>query len=457
MKTTEEDSRIQSEQSSYELNAPAEGLAMLNTNMFFEDYQKVMAEQNLGAISLLKKMPLIDYALLHYLDNYGVRGEKLWCLYDKCCSRDYKLFKLTMQMFGDRCFSQKDIDENLGPDEAFFIPFIDDETLSQCLDQDIGPENGNEWLDFRRKNTEIFIQKIKRFREIRDRNIAQRPPRIQEESQIIEQDTSAIEQEPQMLKIGDNSFNLHDEEWLAIAKKRYDLERNPSLGLYASMVYGFAKHLPYSMDIEQPEYIPADFLNTEPLDADYSSFFKYEDSRTFFRSLTSFHETFESGIILQICFIFQKMILGEFPYNFEIKDSDYYDWGIDEMTSNQEYNRRFFNILKTLPTYYKKVITATSNAERRKHLEEMYNKIELEIARLWGGSNNYEYSPEEPPAIIEPYKDVVLKINPWGITYYDGITEIIEQIKKEQLKKYKKYPHKGFEQVEEIESSIKIT
>ena len=73
MKTTEEDSRIQSEQSSYELNAPAEGLAMLNTNMFFEDYQKVMAEQNLGAISLLKKMPLIDYALLHYLDNYGVR------------------------------------------------------------------------------------------------------------------------------------------------------------------------------------------------------------------------------------------------------------------------------------------------------------------------------------------------------------------------------------------------
>ena len=40
--------------------------------------------------------------------------------------------------------------------------------------------------------------------------------------------------------------------------------KNPSLTLHGSMVCGFANHLPYSMDIEQPEYVPGDFLNIEP-------------------------------------------------------------------------------------------------------------------------------------------------------------------------------------------------
>ena len=64
------------------------------------------------------------------------------------------------------------------------------------------------------------------------------------------------------------------------------------------MVYGFAKHLPYSMDIGQPEYVPSDFLDTVPKDADFNNYFKYDDSKTLFRSMISFHETFESGIIL---------------------------------------------------------------------------------------------------------------------------------------------------------------
>ena len=214
MQSIENDSRISSERSSYELNAPTPGLSMLNPDMFFEDYRLTMADGNLGAASIFKVMPYTDYVLLHYLDNYGVRGEKLWCLYDKCCRRDYKKFKLVMHMFGDRCFSQNDIDENLGPDDAFFIPFIDDGTLSQFPDQNFGPNYGNEWLDFCKKNTEIFIQKINMFRETRDRNIAQES------------------QNSQMLKIGDNSFSLYDPKWIECAKeKKYNLS-NSSENLY---------------------------------------------------------------------------------------------------------------------------------------------------------------------------------------------------------------------------------
>lgn len=47
------------------------------------------------------------------------------------------------------------------------------------------------------------------------------------------------------------------------------------------MVYSFARHLPYSMDIEQPEYVPADFLNMIPHDVEENNWFKYDDRRTF--------------------------------------------------------------------------------------------------------------------------------------------------------------------------------
>ena len=256
-----------------------------------------------------------------------------------------------------------------------------------------------------------------------------------------------------MTRLNNESLSLFDDKWFEIAKKKHNLDRNPSLTLYSSMVYGFAKHLPYSMDIEQPEYVPADFLDTVPKDADFNNYFKYDDSRTFFRSMISFHETFESGIILQICFIFQKMILGEFPRYFELKDSDFVDWGIDKMTSNQKYNKKFFMILKTLPAYYQKVVNAPSNEERRKQLEEMYNRITFDIARLWGGPNNIEYTPEHPPATIAPHLDVVLKVANWGITYYDGIPEIVESIRNEQLKKYHQSPPEGIEEIKRIESS----
>ena len=49
------------------------------------------------------------------------------------------------------------------------------------------------------------------------------------------------------------SEELHNLELPTLKKIRNFSRKNPSLSLHISMVYGFAKHLPYSMDINQEE------------------------------------------------------------------------------------------------------------------------------------------------------------------------------------------------------------
>ena len=61
-------------------NKSASSNAMLNEYMTFGQYKFIMSEGNLGASSIFEEMPYTDYALLHNLDWYGVRGVKLWCL-----------------------------------------------------------------------------------------------------------------------------------------------------------------------------------------------------------------------------------------------------------------------------------------------------------------------------------------------------------------------------------------
>jgi len=81
-----------------------------------------------------------------------------------------------------------------------------------------------------------------------------------------------------------------------ISKDSYvsDSYKNPTLSLYTSMVYGFANHFPYSMDIEQPEYVPADFFNMIPNDVmpkpkDYFRFSR-QMHRQFIRELLTTSE-----------------------------------------------------------------------------------------------------------------------------------------------------------------------
>ena len=262
----------------------------------------------------------------------------------------------------------------------------------------------------------------------------------------------------------DDSLKEYEGDWIEKRKKDDYGPKNLSLTFYTSMVYGFAKHLPYSMDIEQPEYVPADFYNMEPLDVETNGFFKWEDRRTFFNSMVRWGDTFRTGMLLQMCVIFQKMLLGQFPHDFELKASDFEDWGIDEMTSDKDYNRKFFETLKSLPRYYQMVVNAPTNEERRKCLDNVYVEIMQRISARYGGFRKTDADGkiivDSPGTIpIRPADDVSMRVYWDQATFYDGISSVIEAIKEEQLKIYKKNKPKGIEPsklgIETSKSSMK--
>ena len=238
----------------------------------------------------------------------------------------------------------------------------------------------------------------------------------------------------------DTDLHIYERDWIEKNSKN-NMYKNPSVSLYTSMVYSFAKHLPYSMDIEQPEYVPADFFNMMPLDIETNNWFKWEDRRTFFNAMIRWSDTFKTGILLQICNIFQKMILGKFPADFELEEKEYTDLGIDMLTKNEEYNRNFFEMLKSLPTYYQKIINASDNNERRAILDEIYADLMNKIATYYGGFrevDTYGNIKRESNSIvpIHPSKDVEMLVFWENIEFHDGISSIIQFMKEEQLKSY---------------------
>ena len=247
-----------------------------------------------------------------------------------------------------------------------------------------------------------------------------------------------------IIKSCDTSLQRYELKWVREVLNDFnkrEMYNNPSLSLYTSMVYAFAKHLPYSMDIEQPEYVPADFLDMTPHDVDENIWFKWENRRTFFNSLIRWPDTRRTGLILKMCFLFQKMILGEFPVNFKLKEEDYVNMGIDVMTDDFEYNRAFFETLKSLPDHYKKLNSSTDNSKRRKVLEEMYENIINTMTARYGSlritdEHGNVVRESKGVAPIRPHSDIVMLVYWDYVTYHDGIPSIIEKIKEEQLKKY---------------------
>lgn len=241
----------------------------------------------------------------------------------------------------------------------------------------------------------------------------------------------------------DISLREYENIWLEYVNKssyRKDYE-NPSLSLYTSMVYGFANHLPYSMDIEQPEYVPADFLNMMPQDVEENQWFKFEDKRTFFNAMVRWGDTFKSGMLLQICNVFQKMLLGQFPSDFVLKEEDFTEWGIDTMTKDKEYNRCFFETLKSLPGHYLNVVNTATNEERRKALDNMYNEVMNNIAQRVGGikitgADGTILKEEKGSVSLRPHRDVEMMVHWENVVYHDGLDFIIQSIREKQLDDY---------------------
>ncbi len=242
----------------------------------------------------------------------------------------------------------------------------------------------------------------------------------------------------------DSSLQAYELDWIESILKDFskrDYYRNPSASFYISMVYGFAEHLPYSMDIEQPEYVPADFLNMMPVDVDENPWFKYEDRRTLFNAFANWGDTYKTAMILQLCFLFQKMILGEFPTDYELDEEKYTAWGIDAMTKNDEYNRRFFTILKSLPMYHHSLVSASTLEERRNILNQIYAEMISKLAARYGSFQKTDVDGKlvrkfEGSVSIKPSRDVSMFFHWDNFIYYDGIPSVISKIKEEQLKRY---------------------
>lgn len=155
-----------------------------------------------------------------------------------------------------------------------------------------------------------------------------------------------------------------------------------------SMVYKFAKNLPYSMDYCDDNFILGDFINYTPSN---SNKYLFKDYGNVYNKMINWGDILVSGIQLQVCNIFQKILLSNLPDNYSLSEEDYYNYGFDKLTSMEYYNKTIFNFLRMLPYYCTLVNSSDNTDERRKKLDEVYGYI-------WQVTNN----------VIKKSKDVVI-------------------------------------------------
>lgn len=232
-------------------------------------------------------------------------------------------------------------------------------------------------------------------------------------------------------EVNDSFINLYSE---------FKKELNPSATILGSMVYGFAKHLPYSMDIEHEEFVPGDFLNMVPPDADENKFFMRDNNRTIFKRMRD-SDGWESAILLQVCYIFQQMLLGKIP-PFELSDSDYERMRVSHHF--EDYNKKYFEIMKKLPMYYKKIVLSENSETRLTNLEIVYKEINENLRGYIGAFTEKEtYGNEtiitkqiEATTPHAPYHDVKMVLGVYES--YDGLNfPLTKIIKEEELKNYR--------------------
>ena len=97
----------------------------IKANMTLEQMLTVMAEGNPGAltflIGMLTESPAAFLDIL-FLDSMGIRGTKLYMLWNDCCQKDMGKFEETLIAFRMGKFTRQEIHENLSQVTA--QPFI---------------------------------------------------------------------------------------------------------------------------------------------------------------------------------------------------------------------------------------------------------------------------------------------------------------------------------------------
>jgi hypothetical protein len=95
-----------------------------------------------------------------------------------------------------------------------------------------------------------------------------------------------------------------------------------------------------------------------------------------YNKMIQWNDTIVNGVKLQLCNIFQKMLMTENVDRYQLEEIDFYTYGFDKLTGMDIYNRNVFRLLVYLPKYCVLVRNATSLEERRKVLEDVYAVIE---------------------------------------------------------------------------------
>lgn len=199
-----------------------------------------------------------------------------------------------------------------------------------------------------------------------------------------------------------------------------------------SIVYEFAKKLPYSMDYMDKDFVPGIFLNVSPANPNKRIF---KDYSSLYYKMINWGDTKKSGILLQICNIFQAMLMGQFPDNYQLTEEDFHNSGINQMTSDDEYNQFLFEILQMLPQYCLKLNSTQNIDERRKILDDIYMIILDRVGQKIGGFRRTSVdgnviSVQENKATIRlfPHRDLDMLYYFEGIEFGFGVRNLIDNI-----------------------------
>lgn len=143
--------------------------------------------------------------------------------------------------------------------------------------------------------------------------------------------------------------------------------------ILCTLVYRFASNLPYSMDFKDPKFVLGDFMNYVPVNPKKYMFIDYG---SVYNKMIHWSDTIVSGVKLQVCSIFQKMLMSINADKYTLVEEDFYLYGFDKLTGMDIYNKNIFNLLVDLPKYCKLVNSTDNLEERREHLKAVYEIID---------------------------------------------------------------------------------
>lgn len=227
---------------------------------------------------------------------------------------------------------------------------------------------------------------------------------------------------------------INDNEILSELKQIEERNKKIVDEVICSIVYNFARNLPYSIDYMDENFVPGFFLNVCPINPTKYLFKKHG---SLYYQMINWGDTLKSGILLQICSIFQNMLMGNFQNDYQVFEESF-------LPDDEEYKRNLLETLQMLPQYCIKINSIENLEERRKMLADVYSKILDKVGQKLDSYRKKEISVDDIMVTVHddkgtvtcyPYRDLEMLYYFEGIKYgFDG-EELIEKINKKILQK----------------------